>query len=264
MGRERTVSVRSGTGDEQWQRYLASYHAQRPAITERLLSRADASPYTWLAEPLQEVRGPILDLACGSAPTRALLTGPGWFGVDLSAAELGYAAGLGRGPLVRARADALPVAGKAVAAVCAAMCLPVLTPLDAVLGEITRVLGPQGLLAALVPARLDISPSQLTIWLRIMHWLGVRGQPWPSPQARDGLPGVLRQAGFTVRATVRRTFMVPMATPADAGLLIEGLYLPDVDASRVREATQRLSAWARPGRQLALPLRRVLATGPSR
>jgi SAM-dependent methyltransferase len=253
-----------GIDERQWQRYVATYHDQRPAITERLLSRAEGSPYAWLSESLREVGGPILDLACGSAPTRALLTDSRWFGVDSSAGELCHAAGLGRGPLVRARAEALPVANGAVAAVCAAMCLPVLTPLDTVLGEITRVLRPPGLLVALVPARLDLDLAQILIWVRIMRWLGMRGQPWPNPQARDGLPGVLRRAGFTIRATSRRTFTLPMATAADAALLIEGLYLPGVDDSRVRDATRRLAAWARPGRRLALPLRYVLATGAAR
>jgi SAM-dependent methyltransferase len=258
--------MRGQTSDERWRRYVASYHDQRPAITERLLSHAgstpDASPYAWLVESLRTVGGPILDLACGSAPTRALLTESRWLGVDASTGELNYAAGLDRGPLVRARADALPVAGGTVAAVCAAMCLPVLTPLDAVLGEITRVLRPGGLLAALVPARLDANPAQILAWLRIMRWLGTRGQPWPNPRARDGLPGVLRRAGFTVRASARRTFRVPVATETDAELLIEGLYLPDVDVSGVREATRRLAAWAGPGRQVAVPLRRGLAPGP--
>jgi SAM-dependent methyltransferase len=253
----------SGEVDKRrWRRYLAAYHDQRPAITERLLSRADSSPYGWLVEPLRTVDGPILDLACGSAPTRELLRGPGWFGVDGSTGELGYAATAGRGPLVRARADALPVAGGVVSAVCAAMCLPVLTPLEAVLGEITRVLRPEGRLVALVPSRLGWAPAQALAWVRIMGWLGVRGQPWPNPQARDELPRVLRRAGFTVRASARRTFTVPMVTAADARLLVEGLYLPEVDETRVAEATRRLARWARPGRRLALPLRRVLAVRP--
>lgn len=248
--------------DSAWRRYLAAYHDQRPAITERLLAGAESSPYAWLVAPLLDVRGPILDLACGSAPTRPLLAGSRWFGIDFSAGELGYAASLGRGPLVRARADALPVAGGMVAAVCAAMCLPVLTPLDAVLDEITRVLRPGGLLAALVPSRLDADLAQLAHWIRIMGWLGVRRQPWPNPHARDGLAGLLRRRGFTVHATSRRTSTVPLATAADAALLIEGLYLPGVGASRIQQATRRLAALARPGRRLALPLRRVLATSP--
>lgn len=245
--------------EQRWRRYLAGYHDQRPAITERLLASADTSPYAWLVESLSDVHGPILDLACGSAPTRPLLPDARWLGVDVSAGELAYAAKHHRGPLVRARADALPIATNAVGAVCAAMCLPVLTPLETVLREITRVLRPGGALVALVPSAGGLSPVQLAWWALIMWWLGVRRQPWPNPQARDGLPGLLRQAGFTVHANTRRTFTVPLATAADAELLIEGLYLPGVADTRIRQARQRLTAVARPGR-LALPLRRVVAT----
>lgn len=246
--------------DEQgWHRYLVGYHDQRPAITERLLARADASPYVWLVEPLHDVDGPVLDVACGSAPTRPLLADARWLGVDSSGGELGYAAEHDRGPLVRARADALPVATNAVAVVCAAMCLQVLTPWAGVLGEIMRVLRPGGRLVALVPSASGLNPAQLLLWGRIMWWLGMRRQPWPNPRARDRLPRLLRRAGFIVQANARRTFTVPLATAADAELLIEGLYLPGVADHRVRSARQRLAALARPGRRVALPLRRVVA-----
>lgn len=249
----------TGVDEQRWHHYLAGYHDQRPAITERLLTRGDASPYSWLVEPLRDVDGPILDLACGSAPTRPLLADNRWLGLDYSAGELGYAAEHGRGPLVRARADALPVATNGIAAACAAMCLQVLTPWDDVLGEITRVLRPGGRLVALVPSAGGLTPAQLLLWARIMWWLGMRRQPWPNPQARDGLPRLLRRAGFTVQANARRTFTVPLATAADAELLIEGLYLPGVADHRIRTARQRLAALARPDRRVALPLRRVVA-----
>lgn len=260
-GRHALVSptYRDRVDEQRWHRYLSGYHDRRPAITERLLARADTSPYAWLVEPLPDIGGPVLDLACGSAPTRPLLADTCWLGLDYSAGELGYAAAHGRGPLTRARADALPVTTHAVAAVCAAMCLQVLTPWDEVLGEITRVLRPGGRLVALVPSAGGLRPVQLLLWARIMWWLGMWRQPWPNPQARDGLPRLLRRAGFTVQADAGRTFTVPLATAADAELLIEGLYLPGVADHRVRSAGQRLAALARPGRRVALPLRRVVA-----
>jgi SAM-dependent methyltransferase len=245
--------------EQRWSRYLAGYHDQRPAITERLLSRAESSPYGWLVESLADVDGVILDLACGSAPTRPLLTTARWLGLDNSVGELGYAAQHGRGPLVRARAAALPVAANTVAAVSAAMCLPVLVPWDMVLGEITRVLRPGGRLVALVPSAGGLNAAQLVLWARIMWWLGVRRQPWPNPRARDGLPRLLRRAGFTVQANTRRTYTVPLATAADAELLIEGLYLPGVADTRIQTARQRLAVLARAGRRVALPLCRVVA-----
>jgi SAM-dependent methyltransferase len=177
-----------------WQRYLAGYHADRPGITELLLApavdRRLGQPYQWLVEPLRGTPGPILDLACGSAPTRPLLAEAWWLGADASAGELAAASGAGRGPLVRARADALPVADRAVAAVCAAMCFPVLTRLDAVLAELKRVLRPGGVLVALVPSRLGLDPRGWVGWRRVMRRLGIRSVRWPNPQTLDGLAGI--------------------------------------------------------------------------
>jgi hypothetical protein len=87
-----------------WPTYLADYHDERPGITELVLARAVAgrhrTPYAWLVEPLRGMGGPILDLACGSAPTRPLLSKALWIGVDASPGELAVAATAGRGPLV--------------------------------------------------------------------------------------------------------------------------------------------------------------------
>ncbi|WP_199434734.1 nitrate/nitrite transporter NrtS [Qaidamihabitans albus] len=137
--------------------YPAGFHDERPGITEMLFARAvadqHAKPYPWLVEPLRGTTGPVLDLACGSAPTRSLLGRQRWVGVDSSAGELGVAAAAGRGPLVRGRAESLPVADDSIAAVCAAMSLPVLSPLEEVLAELKRVLRPGGRVVALVRTR---------------------------------------------------------------------------------------------------------------
>jgi SAM-dependent methyltransferase len=250
--------------DEQdWRRFLAGYHDSRPGITERFFGRADASPYTWLAEPLRPVRGTLLDLACGSAPTRDLLPDSDWIGIDSSAGELAEAARRGRGPLIRATADALPVASGTVEAVCAAMCLPVLTPLPQVLGEIRRVLRPGGTLAALVPAQSGLSLSGLLGWARVMHALGALHQPWPNPQARDRLAALLRQSGFLVRSDERRVFTLALDSPDAAALLVDALYLPHLTRQRAEAAKHTLANWARPGRRLQLPLRRVVAQRPA-
>ncbi|TDO30427.1 methyltransferase family protein [Kribbella sp. VKM Ac-2527] len=254
-----------------WPRYLADYHRDRPAITERLLTRAvsgrHAAPYPWTVEPLRDTPGPILDLACGSAPTRALLGGAQWFGIDASASELAVAAAVGREPLARARADALPLADGSVDAVCAAMCLQVLIPLDAVLVEVRRVLRPGGTVTALVPSRLIPSelwrhPSGVIGWVRVLRALGIRSEPWPNPQARDGLAELLQAHGFTVDSNQRRLFRLAVADPTDAALMIDGLYLPGADSESVARAKRALSSWAGPGRWLPLPLRRVVAHLP--
>ncbi|WBB61806.1 class I SAM-dependent methyltransferase [Streptomyces sp. WMMC500] len=248
---------------DEWRRYVTTYHDARPGITERLFALAEASPYTWLAEPLRGGPGPVLDLACGSAPTRDLLPDTAWLGVDSSRGELGEAARRGRGPLVRARADALPVRAGSVGAVCAAMCLPVVTPLPRVLGEIRRVLRPGGRLAALVPASSGLTVAGAAGWARVMGALRAVRQPWPNPDARDGLAGLLRAAGFLVRSDERQVFTLAVETPRAAGLLADALYLPGLTARRAASAKRSLARWARPGRLLPLPLRRIVAESPA-
>ncbi|WP_248868588.1 class I SAM-dependent methyltransferase [Streptomyces halobius] len=189
-----------------------------------------------------------------------MLPDAGWVGVDSSPGELAAAARAGRGPLVRAGADALPMASGSVGAVCASMCLPVLTPLPRVLDEIQRVLRPGGMLAALVPARLGLDPPGLLGWARVMRSLGVVRQPWPNPQARDSVAKVLRQAGFRVRSDERRVFTLVLETPEDAAVLVDGLYLLGLSPERGDAVKRALAEWVRGGQTLPLPLRRVLAT----
>lgn len=244
--------------DVDWPSYLEGFHDQKPGITERVLARVAGSPYGWLAEPLQATAGWVADLACGSAPTRDHLTGHRWVGIDLGRGELAMAAAAGRGPLVRARADGLPVADGAVAAVCAAMSLQVVTPLPEVLAEVHRVLRSGGLLAALVPSRLGFSPHGWG-WVRLFAALGLTGQPWPNPRACEDLPATLAAHSFEIVSSQRRTFWYPLHTAEDAALLVDGLYLPGVGTDRVAAARRRLGSRARPGRGLPLPLRRVLA-----
>lgn len=245
-----------------WRRFIAAYHQARPGITERFLSLAGVSAYTWLAEPLRGLEGTVLDLACGSAPTRDELPDIDWVGIDLSAAELAEAARRGRGPLVRAAADALPVGSASVGAVCAAMCLPVVTPLPRVLGEIRRVLRPGGTLTALVPSQSGLSPFGVLGWLRVMAALRAVRQPWPNPRARDGLAALLHTAGFHIRCDERRVFTLAVESADAAALLADALYLPGLTPHRARAAKSSLARWAAPGRRLELPLRRVVADLP--
>lgn len=258
-------NCRNSTNATPWPRYLARYHDTRPGITELLLAQATdrrrERPYSWLVEPLLSEREVILDLACGSAPTCDLLPDQRWLGVDLSAGELALAMAAGRGPVVRGSADRLPVGDNAVGAVCAAMCLQVLSPLDEVLAEVMRVLRPGGRLVALVPSRMWFGRG-LPGWWRVMHALGIRSQPWPNPEARDGLPKILRAHGFNVDADERRVFRHEIGDPGAAALLVEGLYLPGTAPERIEAAQVALAAWARPGRRLPFPLRRVVAHLP--
>ncbi|MFD0802797.1 class I SAM-dependent methyltransferase, partial [Streptomonospora algeriensis] len=164
--------------------------------------------------------------------------------------------------LLRADAAALPVASGSVDAVCAAMSLQVLTPLDAVLAEVRRVLGPGGRIAALVPARLGYSPAGLLRWGRVLSAVRVPRQPWPNPRACDTAAAVLAAHGFTVDSDERRVMALELATPHETALLVDSLYLPGVAAHRLETAKAALARWARPGLRLPIPLRRVLAHVP--
>ncbi|WP_034274593.1 methyltransferase domain-containing protein [Haloechinothrix halophila] len=247
----------------EWRDYVGEFHDHRPAITERLLTRTDHSPYEWLAEPLRGIDEPMLDLACGSAPTRDHLPTAHWVGLDFSAAELAAAREAGRGPLVRASADALPLRDRSLNAVCAAMCLPVVTPLDDVLGELNRVMRPGATLAALVPAGLGLSPAGWLGWLTVMRALGIRGQPWPNPEARDGLARLLRTHGFDIVSDDRRVFRLDLTAPDSTDLLVDSLYVPDLDPHRVDDAKRILRRRTTSRQRLPLPLRRVVASMPA-
>ncbi|WP_207954188.1 class I SAM-dependent methyltransferase [Saccharopolyspora elongata] len=231
----------------------------RSPASERVLSRVDSSPYGWLAEPLHDISGLIVDIGCGTAPTREHLIGRRWVGVDLSSSELAVAVAAGRCPLVQARADALPVADNAADAVCAAMSLQVLTPLSAALAEIARILRPGGLLAALVPSRLGFAPRGWLGWASVLNALGVTSHPWLNPRVCDGVVKVLGRRSFEIVSSHRRTFLFPISTGEAAELLVDSLYLPGTSADRIAAAKHTLGAWARPGRTLPLPLRRVVA-----
>jgi SAM-dependent methyltransferase len=253
-------------GSDRWTRYLDSYHEQHAGITERLLSRTDQSPYGLLATALPGIRphGLIADIGCGSAPTLPHLQPllpqrTRWLGVDVAAAELALAAAAGRGPLVRARADALPIADQTVDVVFAAMSLQVLTPADAALSEMTRVLTSNGALIALIPAGGG-GPRALLSWGRVFAALRIRTLPWPNPGLISTPAAQLARHGLTVAADRRHTFWLRLTAPGDTDLIIDSLYLPDHTDADLGAARRRLRRLAPRGLRLPLPLRRIVAT----
>lgn len=248
--------------NDDWRRYLSAFHDARPGITERVLDMVEPSPYRWLVEPLRGTPGLIVDVACGSAPTREHVPHARWLGVDASAGELATAAAAARGPLVRARADALPLPSAAAQAICAAMCLQVVTPLAGVLDEIARILRPGGVLVALVPARLGLSPRGWVRWAQILRAAGITHQRWPNPHACDRVGTVLARDGFEIVSNQRHIFRFPLHSAESAAVLIDSLYLPHTDPDRIVAAKRALGRRARSGRTLPLPLRRVVARRP--
>ncbi|MFC7620381.1 methyltransferase domain-containing protein [Microlunatus sp. GCM10028923] len=253
-----------------WPRYLAQFHAARPGVIEAVLSRSlagDHTPYRWLARAVSDA-GTVLDLACGSGPmSRELLSRPPSsskvrtvIGVDLSADELRLAADRGPGPWVRGDALRLPFREGSVDAVTSSMGLLVVRPLDQVLAEVTRVLKPGGVLAAIAPALRPLSPAEMRVPARINARL--RGSPrFPGSVELAGFSRTLRAAGLRRVEDARERYHYTVTSREDAELLLSALYLPSTKAARIASAvdflTHRLAK--RGPFPITIPMRRVVA-----
>ncbi len=248
-----------------WERYLESFHRQRPGITEAVLRRSTApgrdgeeDPYKWLAAAVP-AQGWVLDLACGSAPLWPALAGHQYVGLDTSAGELAAARKAGAGPLIRASASAIPLADHSVDVVACSMGLMVLTPLPAVLAEIARVLAPGGMLAATVPARGPLRGRDLPVVAGLLALLG-RGLGYPGDRELRRLGSHLARAGLRPEADERRRFGYRLRSQADAGQFLSSLYLPGLPTGRYQRARACLRMLARFHAELPVPIRRITAT----
>ncbi|MPZ27461.1 MAG: methyltransferase domain-containing protein [Micromonosporaceae bacterium] len=247
-----------------WPEYLSRFHHERAGITETVLRRCvdqrGRTPYDWLGE-LTPDGGPVLDLACGSAPLWPTLSGHGYLGLDRSAAELAQAASRGAGPLVRADAAALPLAGGTVRLVVCAMALMLVAPLPHVLAEIARVLAPGGRLVAIVPATRPLAARDVPVAAGLLATLG--RLPYPSDAPPADPTGVLAQAGLRLERDQAQRFSYRLTSRAEADTLLESLYLPSVSPPRVRAARAYLHTLARIGASVPVPIRRLLAISPT-
>jgi SAM-dependent methyltransferase len=253
---------RTSAADE-WTSYLDSYHASHPGITERVLTRATnptaGTPYGWLRAAVLANPGSVLDLACGSAPMHPWLPDAShYLGVDLSAAELAYAAERGRGPLMKANALSLPLPSASVDVVVCSMALMLLRPIEVALAEVARVLRSGGLFATIRPANTPFRLGDLRLVVPLL--LGLKHLP-EMPQRLSGhqLRRLLDEAGLDICSDEARRFVHPLESEDDARLALDALYLPHVGDDRRREAAARLSQHARPGSELPLAIRRTVA-----
>lgn len=243
-----------------WDGYLEGFHAERPGITESVLRRArhgGTDPYDWLAEVVPP-RGRVLDLGCGSAPLFRMLPGRSWIGVDTSEAELAAARAAGAGPLLRARASAIPLRDASVDVVICSMSLMVTTPLPQVITEISRVLRPGGLLAATIPAAGPLWPADRAVVAGLIAALG-RAPAYPAGRGMARIPSLLAGHGLVVTADTRRRFGCRLRGPADATQFLSSLYLPGTPAARCRLARGYLRFLALFRYEMPVPLRRITA-----
>jgi SAM-dependent methyltransferase len=246
-----------------WDAYLATYHEQRPGITEAAFEHARdpvvGSAYDWLAAALPRRAGHVLDVACGNAAMQPRLAGHNsYLGVDMSGAELDDARRRSRGPVLRGDARALPVADGSIDTVVSSMGLMLVRPLGAVAAEIARALSPGGTLAILVPAVWPVQVRDLPPLLTLT-W-SLRG-PGSMPQqiSRRHLGRELGEVGLQVVEFHRHRFAFPLRSADDARLAVSALYTPGRTARQLEAAQSRLSRLAGSRTTLPVPLTRVVA-----
>lgn len=216
------MSIRS---DRQlWNDYIAAFHERRPGITEAVLSRCiderGATPYEWLTADVGTTDR-VLDIACGSAPTRPLVPGC-WIGVDRAASELRTAVDDHHATVARGDAVALPIRSGSVDVVLVSMALMLIDPLSAALAEIHRVLVPGGELRALIPTTSPMTIGDRFVYARLA--VAARAIPRfpPTPLDRDLDP--LEDAGLTVTADDKCRFTYPLADSAATRQFIDSWY----------------------------------------
>jgi ubiquinone/menaquinone biosynthesis C-methylase UbiE len=248
-----------------WKHYLADFHRDRAGVIEAVLSRSvggDHTPYRWLARAVGGGAATVLDLACGSGPVSRELAGDGRtvVGLDLSSAELRLAAERGPGPWIRADGLRLPFKDGSLDAVTSSIGLVVITPLTSLMAEITRVLRPGGVLAAIAPALRPLSPKDLRILARVNTRLRAKPQ-FPGPVELAGFTKTLHAYGMRRVEDQRERYRFTVTSRADAELVLSALYLPQTRWSRVEAAIELLQDRVdRKGSvDITIPMRRVVA-----
>ena len=235
-----------------WPGYLADYHAERPGITEDLLTLAQdggVTPYSWAGEAVP-VGGTVVDVCCGSGPMREHLHPDRYVGLDLSASELARARVRGL-PVAVADAGRLPLRDASVDAVIMSMALQ-LVPLPAATDEVARVLRPGGRFVAIVPANQPLGPGDWLRYGRLSVALRIAGPSYPNDAALKApdLPGL------RLESDEARAFYLDISGPERADLLLDSLYLPDVPEERIDAGRVVVRRWV--GHRVAVPIRRLV------
>ncbi len=241
----------------EWPLYLARFHDERPGITADTLGTArswDVDPYQWALQPLANATQ-VVDIACGDGPVATRTSSVGWVGVDASPAELRRARAQGAHTVVRADATRLPLPTGSTEALVCCMALMVVQPMDALLGEIRRILAPGGTAVALLPGRRPLSARDLYRYACLMAVLHRTHLGYPNDRQIARLPAACARAGLEVVDDRRLRFELPLPDEAAAHRFVASLYLPGTGGVLCRRAAQRAAQWA-PG-SLGLPLRRV-------
>jgi len=241
-----------------WDHYLTTFHAQRPGITEAVLTRChydDQNPYEWLLAGIDPTNN-ILDIGCGNAPTRRRPSSR-WVGIDRSHAELTNARNHGAGNVVVANGLQLPVAAKSFDTVVCAMALMLMAPLTYALHEISRVLRPGGTLHVLTPTNHPLTWSDRIRFVRLAYALHTAPQ-FPVTPLNRGAHHEFTQAGFSITHDEQRRYTYPINTIEDADRFIDSLYLPNLNPARLQRGHTEVRRWHR--HEIGIPLRNIIAT----
>ena len=221
--------------------YLQNWHDRHPGATSAMFTAmtddSGRSTYELLAEALYDEGEPVLDLACGDGYLLELLRADrNCLGTDWNIAELKAASlRLGRGaPLVRADAASLPIAPASLGAVGCHYPLMLLQPLEAVLGELARVLRPAGLLACVLPSSAsEESPGPISVfraaWQEVTSTFPVDIPPIQDDRAVDpeDLAALLAAAGFA-SVSVQSISVTKQMTVDETVASVFLTYLPDL------------------------------------
>lgn len=240
-----------------WPNYLAAFHAQRPGITQAVLERSHnhgRNPYQQLLESIDH-NGRILDLACGSAPTRSMHANR-WVGLDTSIAELTAARDSGADTLVLGDATRLPFGDGTFDTVICAMALMLITPTQPALREIARVQREAGTLHVLLPATKPLSWTDRTRYIRLVGSLRATPQ-FPTSSLDHNAPHALSEAGYTITSDQRRRYRYPITTIEDANRFVNSLYLPNTTPRQIQRATAQAERWR--GHEIGIPVRTITA-----
>lgn len=139
--------------------------------------------------------------------------------------------------------------------VTASMCLMLVAPLEQVLGEAARVLGPGGAATATVPFFDRSVPDP--VLARVVAALGRPQVRYPETLDPAALPGRFRGAGLRLAADDTRVFRLPLPDAAAARLLAASFYAPGADAGDRERAAAAVPVG--PACTAAYPLRRLVA-----
>lgn len=246
--------------EDGWASYVRRFHLERAGITEAVIGGARhgvVSPYQWAVQALGP-SGPVVDLACGSAPVHRLITASSYIGLDSSAAELVLAARAGARSLVLADAGDVPLAAGMAAAVVCSMSLQILQPLDRTLIEVARILRPGGVFVALLPASGPLSLRDQIHYARLLVALRRCRLGYPNDDALASPVRLFHACGLDVVSDERCRFGLAICARADSDAFVRSLYLPGGPPARETAAASVARRWL--GREIGIPLRRIVAT----